>query len=312
MTTTDDALREFAASYEWLTDALHQAHLARWSTAAMLDDICDKAVWPAGKLLRPALLLTAASAVGGDVHDALPAALGVEYLHAASLVHDDIMDGGTLRRRCPSIPARFGTDAALLAGDELIFHAVQACGECAGDTIPVERVAKAIDVLAKTGAELCRGQYDEWALRTDVDADLETYCAVAARKTSALFEASCRIGAILGGGEPGQVTALTRFARKIGVAFQMIDDMRPYLHGAPRHDKDVLADIVCRTVTFPLVVARHELGAHTRPIIERAFDYGTSEEESYRLLATLVTDARVTAAATTIVGEWAGAAQDAL
>jgi len=312
MKTADDLLRELTTPLDWLGAELHRIHAERWVGATLLDDICEGAVWPAGKLLRPALVLESCAMVGGEPRDILVAALGVEYFHAASLVHDDIIDGGSTRRGRPSVPARFGDETALLAGDALVFQVFRACAECAGPAVPAERVLAAIGVLAAAGAELCRGQHAERELRGDVDAGLDAYCAVAASKTATLLVASCQVGVILGGGTPEQAAALSRFARCLGVAFQMADDMRPYLGGGADHGKDVLADVTCRAMTFPLVVARHELGLPARSVLARAFSAGTPPDEAYRLLAGMVADARVARAAVAIVDDWVDEATGAL
>jgi geranylgeranyl pyrophosphate synthase len=312
MTTTDEVLRELAAPHEWLGAELQRAHARHWVNAGPLDSICEGAVWPAGKLLRPALLLESCAAVGGDPRDVLPAALSVEYFHAASLVHDDIIDGGTLRRGQPSVFVRFGTEVALLAGDELVFQVFQACAACVGPAVPARRVLTAVGVLAAAGADLCRGQHAERAQQADLDAGLDTYCAVAAQKTSALLAASCQVGAILGGGTAEHVAALSRFARCLGVAFQMADDMRPYLHGRPDHGKDVLTDIACRAMTFPLVVARRELGDGGRSVIAKAFGPDTPPQVSFQLLADMVRTTKVIDAAGAIVDGWVSEAATAL
>lgn len=311
MTTADDALRELATPHEWLLAELRGTHNARWVGSSPLDCICEDAVWPAGKLLRPALLLESCAAVGGDPRDVLAAALGVEYFHAASLVHDDIVDGGTMRRGRPSVAVRYGTEVALLAGDELVFQVFQACAACAGPAVPAQRVVAALGVLAAAGAELCRGQHAEQALRADLDATLDRYCAVAVQKTSALLTASCQVGAILGGGTDEHAAALCRFARCLGVAFQMADDMRPYL-GQPDHGKDVLTDIACCAMTFPLVVARREFGDGGRSVIAEAFSPDTPASVSYRLLADMVQSAQVIDAAVAIVDDWVSEAKTAL
>lgn len=312
MTTADEALRELSGSHERLAAELRRVHAGHWVNVTPLDKICEDAVWPAGKLLRPALLLESCAVVGGDPRSVLAAALSVEYFHAASLVHDDIVDGGTMRRGRPSVVARFGAEVALLAGDELVFQIFRACAACAGPAVPAEQVLAAVGVLAAAGAELCRGQHAERDLRADLDAGLDTYCAVAAQKTSTLLAASCQVGALLGGGSAEQVATLSRFARCLGVAFQMADDLRPYLRGRGDHGKDLLTDIACRAMTFPLVVARRELGDQARSVMAAAFRQETTSPESFRLLSDMVQDPRVIGPAVMIVDEWINEAKTAL
>lgn len=302
MTAVEQVIGPAAPPGGWLPGQLRSEHAARWLARTPLDGVCEYALWPAGKLLRPTLVLESCAAVGGEPQQILPAALSLEYFHAASLVHDDIADGGTRRRGRPSVPLRFGLETALVAGDELVFQTFSACAECAGRGVPGHRVLAAIGLLAATGAELCRGQYMERDLCGDVDAGLDAYCTVAAAKTSALLIASCSVGAILGGGTDASVTALGHFGRELGIAFQMMDDLRPYAQqDAP--DKDVLTDITGRKMTFPLIVARDEMGGHGRRVLADALSPGRAPEESFALLSSLLADPRAAGAARRIVAE---------
>jgi geranylgeranyl pyrophosphate synthase len=300
---TKRAAVDLAGGLGWLSARLREEHEFRWQAATPLDKICDYAIWPAGKLLRPALVVESCAAVGGDPGQVLPAALSLEYFHVASLVHDDIVDGAKLRRSRPSVATRFGVPTALLAGDELVFQLFQACAESAGRGVPPERVLAAIAMLAATGTQLCRGQYSERELCGDPDATIDAYCAVAAEKTAALLVASCKVGAILGGGTDEQVAALASYGRHLGVAFQMIDDLRPYVSQPAAGEKDLLADIACRAMTFPLVTARAVLGSSARDLLVTAFDPGVAPEEAFSLLCGLVADPRVTAALRRIVSD---------
>src|SRR6185503_2103077 len=129
---------------------LHQELGRRWPESVdELNAITRYALLPAGKLLRPIMTLHAAEAVGGDPADVLAAALGMEYLHVATLVHDDIIDADALRRGRPAVPTAYGIPNAIVAGDHLIFSAFAALTDA--PRLAPARVAAAVAVLAQAG-----------------------------------------------------------------------------------------------------------------------------------------------------------------
>lgn len=300
------------ASAARLADRLRAEHDRRWTARTPLDEVCFYALWPAGKLIRPMLMTEACLAVGGDPEKIPQAALSLEYFHTASLIHDDIVDGAGTRRGRTSVPARFGLTAALVAGDELVFQIFRACAEAREAGLPAERVLAAVTLLAETGIELCRGQYAEHGLSGDADTTLARYCDIAAGKTAPLLVASCQVGAILGGGNPAEVAALAEFARYFGIAFQMADDLRPYRGLDEEPDKDRLADVVSRRMTFPLVIARHELADRAREVLAEAFRPGADAAESYEALSALVSEPVVDVAIAKILAEYVDRAVGAL
>ena len=172
-----------------------------------------------GKRLRPALALAACEACGGAFEAGLPAAAAVEMLHAYTLVHDDLpaMDDDDERRGRPTVHVAFGEAIAILAGDGLLtqaFGTVAALGARAGDAVRV--------LAARAGAdELLGGQ------AIDLTRPPATFAAIEelhARKTGALFAASCELGAIAGGADAARCARLGRYGMAIGIAFQHADD----------------------------------------------------------------------------------------
>ncbi len=142
-----------------LTELLRSAIAARWvAEHGPLDAICRYALVPHGKLLRPLLLLHAVVAVGGEIDPVLPAAVGAECGHVASLVHDDIIDGDEMRRGQRSVQSKFGIDDAIVAGDALIFDIFRGLAECAGRGVPADRIVQALNTVARGGIDLCRGR----------------------------------------------------------------------------------------------------------------------------------------------------------
>jgi geranylgeranyl diphosphate synthase type I len=209
---------------------------------------------PAGKLLRPIMALHAAEAVGGSPADVLAAALGMEYLHVATLVHDDIIDGDELRRGRPSVHAAYGIPDAIVAGDHLIFSAFSAIADERG-SLPAVRVAAAAAALASAGRDLCRGQMLESELVGDLDAGSLWYLEMIRLKTGALFRAVCHIGALLGGADPETACGLARYGEHVGIAFQIRDDLLDYLAGPEQTGKAAASDLRNGRPTLPLLLA---------------------------------------------------------
>ncbi|MBU3864332.1 polyprenyl synthetase family protein, partial [Streptomyces sp. 4503] len=269
VTDVADPLAEAAPTIELLLRELDR----RWPPEAeRLHQISRYALLPAGKLLRPLLLMESAEAVGGGGPAVVPAALSVEYLHVGSLVHDDVIDGDAMRRGRPSVVARYGTADAIVTGDALMlgmFGVLTDGAEEAGG-LPPGRVLGAVRVFARAGVDLCRGQAMEGELRGDLGCGLDRYLTMSSLKTGALFRAACRGGAILGGGTPAQQRALTAYAEHLGLAFQMHDDLLPYTSDPRTTGKSALSDIAAARPTFPVLLCHAMAGAPGRARLEAA------------------------------------------
>lgn len=181
-----------------------------------------------GKRLRPALLIASGRAVGGREEDLLEPACALEMIHAFSLVHDDLpaLDDDDLRRGRPTLHVRFGEAAAILAGDALLNLAFQTLARYPeGDDFAPRKIAALRAVAEAVGlAGMIGGQaLDlEFEGRAASAGDLAT---IHAMKTGALIAASCTAGGILAGGSPGEIRALERYGKSLGLAFQITDDM---------------------------------------------------------------------------------------
>lgn len=268
--SAEATIRE-CASAAFLAEIRRELEHRKPDTGDRLDEICRYALLSPGKLLRPLLLVTSAEAVGGTRQDVLPAALAVEYLHAASLVHDDIIDGDDLRRGRASVHSRYGVPDAIVTGDALMLGLFGAIADCAA---PDSAIVAAVRVLAKAGEDLCRGQIRESLLVPPghgvAGSGLEDYLAMATLKTGALFRAACRSGALLAGGSPAEVDALTAFAEHAGLAFQMYDDLLPFLAEPAATGKPGTSDAANLRPTYPVLLAHREGSLATRHAVERA------------------------------------------
>jgi geranylgeranyl pyrophosphate synthase len=199
-----------------------------------------------GKRLRPMLVHICAGDGAGD--GAVCAGVAVELLHAATLVHDDVLDRADLRRGRPTVFAEGGRHAATTTGD-LLFSRAFAVLVRAGS-------AEAVRTLSSASSALARGELlqraDAWSPTVPVDRYLER-CEL---KTARLFEAACRLGALLGAPGPALADALADFGRRIGVAFQIFDDVLDVSGPVERTGKARGTDLLDGTVTLPLILAR--------------------------------------------------------
>jgi geranylgeranyl diphosphate synthase, type I len=175
-----------------------------------------------GKMLRAFLVFAACAAVGGDPDDALMAAEAIELLHGASLFHDDIMDHAAERRGLVALHQQLGVAQALVIGDDLLLRAFTALAD-AHTRHPAETVLHAMEALNQLARKCCRGQFEE--LRASRWISEEQYFAIIEGKTASPFIAASVLGVLLGGGTQWQLAQVRVYAREVGIAFQIHDDL---------------------------------------------------------------------------------------
>jgi geranylgeranyl pyrophosphate synthase len=237
------------------SDAVRLAIEKQWDQrTGMLDSICRYALLPAGKLFRPVLLLEANAAVGGEFIRSLPAAIGAECGHVASLIHDDIIDGDHMRRGRPSVPYKYGIADSIVAGDALLFQLFASLAECRSTGVPDSCIVTALVAVARAGIDLCLGQSLESELCGD-GSTVDSYLTMARLKTGALFRGACECGAILGGGSQQWVNQLAAYGEHLGLAFQIQDDLLPYVSDSHVTGKGGTSDIRNKRWTLPVILA---------------------------------------------------------
>jgi geranylgeranyl pyrophosphate synthase len=215
------------------------------SHGALLAEHAGSTIRAGGKRLRPLLVLLAAGEVGPDDEGVVRAAVAVELIHSATLVHDDVLDAAPLRRGRPTVVATAGRAIATATGD-LLFS--RAFAELAANGRPDE-----IRVLSDASSALAEGELLQREDAWNVDVARDRYLRRCDLKTARLFCAACRLGALEGGGEPD---ALGDFGRRIGLAFQLLDDVLDVSGPTERIGKHRGTDLLDGTVTLPLILAR--------------------------------------------------------
>ncbi|MEV4729591.1 polyprenyl synthetase family protein [Saccharopolyspora sp. NPDC049426] len=271
-------------SPEW-AEQLSREMRKRWSAVAdRTEQMAGHALLAPGKMLRPVLLLNSAEATGGDSAQLLPAALAVEYLHVATLVHDDIIDDDRLRRGRPTVHAEYGMADALVTGDFLILNMVTSLSECTA--VPSAAVLEAARVLAGAGSDVCRGQVREAEMAGDLSCPVSDYQEMAALKTGALFRGACRAGAVLAGATGEHADAVTRYAEHLGVGFQIFDDLLPYLGDST--GKPATSDVANLRPTHPVLVGHEVADERGRKRFAEALSGRLPAEESHALMRELL------------------------
>lgn len=277
-----------------------------------LEAICNYALVPTGKLFRPTLLLDAALSVGGALESVLPAAVGAECGHVASLIHDDIIDQDDLRRGRPSVHSKYGVADAIVAGDALIFELFAGLAECRRTGVADARVVSAMESIARAGLDLCRGQSMEAELCRSLRLDADAYLRMAGLKTAALFRAACESGAILGGGSQVLIGALTEFGENLGVAFQIHDDLLPYLSDTKTMGKPRTSDLENGRPTLPVILAHESAQSAERELIMAALSGRGDAARNLAVLKELLRRTGALAGALQVARRYAEGAREAL
>lgn len=209
-----------------------------------------------GKLLRPLLLLEACRAAGGNPDLVLPAAAGLEAAHAASLIHDDIVDGDDLRRGQPSLHTRFDLPSALITGDLFIFYSFLSLIQMHPAGASAEQVIESLRLLSQMGIDMCKGQALEAALACQPGVTEAAYLQMVRLKTASVCATACHMGACLGGGGAKAMAALAAFGENLGIAFQIGDDILAYEGDTLVLGKPLASDLRNCRITLPLILAQ--------------------------------------------------------
>ena len=226
-----------------------------------------------GKRVRPALTILANYAVGGEGsrYNSVRMATVMEFLHTATLVHDDIIDKADTRRNRPTVNALYGNETAVLMGDWLYMSAFE--------TSLAERSLPILDILTSVTRKMTEGEILQLTLLGHADVSEAQYLDVLKRKTAYLFSASCEIGAILGGATEQQQTSLRDYGLNLGTAFQLIDDLLDFTSTEAALGKAAGADLSGGKVTLPLIYLR-EAEPSTLEMVQQVLRDGNYDTRS--------------------------------
>ena len=240
------------------------------SDVALVRQVAEYIVAGGGKRLRPALVLLAAGATGyrGELQHELAAV--IEFIHTATLLHDDVVDGSDLRRGRNTANAQFGNAAAVLVGDFLYSRAFQMM-------LRVNSM-RVMQVLADATNMIAEGEVLQLMSCHDPDVDESRYLEVVRRKTAKLFEAAARLGAVLSGAPREIEQALAVYGMRLGTAFQLIDDVLDYSGEAATTGKSLGDDLAEGKPTLPLIRAMTAGAADQTELVRRAILRGGRDD----------------------------------
>ena len=262
-------------------DRTIQTELA--SDVALIDQMGAYIVGGGGKRLRPILVLLAARALGyrGDQHIRLAAV--IEFIHTATLLHDDVVDGSDRRRGRQTANHVWGNPAAVLTGDFLYSRAFQ--------MMLGAKSMRVMEIMADATNTIAEGEVLQLLNCHDPTVDATRYFEVVRRKTATLFDAGARLGALTAGADAAQEAALGRYGAALGTAFQLIDDVLDYEADPSETGKNLGDDLAEGKPTLPLIRALEVGSAAQRELISHAIEKGSVDRLPEVLAAVRATDA---------------------
>ena len=236
------------------------------SDVALIGDLGGYIIHSGGKRLRPLIVLLASRAFGyeGEAHIRLAAI--IEFIHTATLLHDDVVDASEMRRGQSSANAVWGNEASVLVGDFLYSRAFEMMVEV--DSMRV------MEILAHTTNAIAEGEVMQLLNVHNPDTTEAEYIKVIRSKTAKLFEAATRLGAVISGQEPRMEAAMAHYGMHLGTAFQLIDDALDYSRDSGALGKNVGDDLAEGKPTLPLIHAMRQGDAEQRNLIRRAIEKG--------------------------------------
>jgi octaprenyl-diphosphate synthase len=218
----------------------------------LVSHVAKYIMFSGGKRIRPLLMVLSARLCGYKGNYDKTLSVVFEYLHAATLLHDDLVDGADMRRGNPVAHSIWGNPATVLVGDFLLARSIAIAAQT--NCIPI------IDMLAHTTAQMSEGEIHQLLYRGDLGIDEADYMEVIRRKTASLMQAACKVGALLAEATGEQVRALADYGYRLGIAFQMADDLLDYTADARVIGKTIGADLREGKLTLPII---HAVGRAT-------------------------------------------------
>jgi octaprenyl-diphosphate synthase len=236
------------------------------SNADMIPDVARHLIDSGGKRLRPMLTIASAAAFGYDGDADVKLAAAVEFMHTATLLHDDVVDESEMRRGKLTARMLWGNQASVLVGDYLLGQAFRKMVEVGS--------LEALRVLSDAAAVIAEGEVLQLAAAKDLATAEDAYLRVIDAKTAALFKAACEVGPIVAGAGDRPRASMASYGRELGLAFQLVDDALDYGGSSMTLGKRVGDDFREGKVTLPIVIAARSGGDGDRAFWERTIEKG--------------------------------------
>jgi octaprenyl-diphosphate synthase len=258
-------------------EALIHQHMT--SPVGVIPNLAAHLIDAGGKRIRPLITLAAARLVGGGGDGPRKLAAAVEFIHSATLLHDDVVDLSSMRRGKKSANMVWGNSASVLVGDFLFARSFNLMVET-GDI-------QVLDILARAASVIAEGEVMQLAAANDAETTRQRYMEIIGAKTAALFAAAAKSGAVAAGRAGAEASALETYGRELGLAFQLVDDALDYGGLSATMGKNAGDDFREGKVTLPVVFARDAGDAGERAFWRRALGGERSDDDFHRALALL-------------------------
>jgi octaprenyl-diphosphate synthase len=246
----------------------------------MVSHVAKYIMFSGGKRIRPLLMILSARLCGYNGNYDKTLSVVFEYLHAATLLHDDVVDDADVRRGNPVAHSIWGTPATVLVGDFLLARSITIAAET--DSVPI------IDVLADTTAQMSEGEIHQLLHKGDLSVSETDYMEVISRKTAYLIRAACQVGALLAEAQEEQVQALAEYGYQLGIAFQMADDVLDYTADTKVIGKPVGTDLKEGKLTMPIIYALNRATGEDRRRLEIIIQDPDIKEEDFEAVLELI------------------------
>ncbi|MDE8348058.1 MAG: polyprenyl synthetase family protein [Acidocella sp.] len=268
---TTDALTRLTASLDADLQATNRAIVARMdSPVALIPQLAAHLVAAGGKRLRPLLTLAAARLCGYEGERHVQLAACVEFIHTATLLHDDVVDESVLRRGLASANAVFGNKASVLVGDFLFARAFQ--------LMVADGSLEVLRILSTAAATIAEGEVLQLSTQNDIATTEDKYFEVIRGKTAALFAAACEVGGVIANRPASECAALANYGMDLGMAFQLVDDALDYNANVAELGKTIGDDFREGKLTYPVLAAISAGDAEERLFWARTIGAGEQTE----------------------------------
>ena len=273
------------------------------SDVPLIPELAGHLIAAGGKRIRPMMTLAGARIAGGTPH-AIGLATAVEFIHSATLLHDDVIDQSHLRRGRDTANALWGNEASVLVGDFLFARAFELMVE-AGDIAVLGQ-------LANASARITEGEIKQMTIAGQPDTARADYLDVITGKTAVLFAAAAAAGARLAGANNNDITVMYDYGMQLGLAFQIMDDAMDYAVSSSTMGKNVGDDFTDQKITLPVILAWQDGDADDRKFWQRTMGDGDFADGDLAMAQAILTRHDALNRSITIAGDYANAAIDAL
>lgn len=250
------------------------------SEIKLIPEVSHHLIDSGGKRFRPLLLLICARLCGYHGANRFPMATIMEFIHTATLLHDDVIDQASIRRGKDSANKVFGNSVSILVGDFLCFKAFMLMSGIGHNDI--------FGLISRMGNIMSEGEVFQLTKCGDINITREEYLSIIEKKTAVLISASCAAGAILGGASPERMEALTGFGKKAGMAFQITDDVLDYMGQGKEFGKSIGKDLEEGKITLPLIFALRQCAEDEKNVIKEIIIHKKASQKAVREVRKLI------------------------